>query len=83
MELPFDLFGALLCICRDTANRKLVHTPRLKSHTLKPIYKEPHMMILTFLIAGLAGAILVHSLLTLRYAMSEEWKLRQRLNRYL
>lgn len=83
METSFYLFGALLCICRDTANRKLVHTPRLKSYTLKPIYKELHMMILTFLIAGLAGAILVHGLLTLRYAMSEEWKLRQRLNRYL
>ncbi len=41
------------------------------------------MMILTFLIAGLAGTILIHGLLTLRYAMSEEWKLRQRLNRYL
>ena len=41
------------------------------------------MMILTFLIAGLAGMILVHGLLMLRYAMSEEWKLRQRLNRYL
>lgn len=83
MEMSFDLFGALLCICREPANRKLVHTPRLKSHTLKLIYKEPHMMILTFLIAGMAGTILVHGLLTLRYAMSEEWKLRQRLNRYL
>ncbi|HML39842.1 MAG TPA: hypothetical protein PKD23_04095 [Bellilinea sp.] len=41
------------------------------------------MLVLTLLVICLAGIILIHSLLMLRYAMSEEWKLRQRLNRYL
>lgn len=41
------------------------------------------MIVLTLLIAGFAVMCLVHGLLTLRYAFSEEWKLRQRLNRYL
>lgn len=83
MELSFDLFGALLCTCRELANRRLVSTPRLDSYTLKFIHKEAHMLFLTLLVIGLAGIILIHSLLMLRYAMSEEWKLRQRLNRYL
>jgi hypothetical protein len=38
------------------------------------------MTVLTLLIAVVC---LVHGLLTLHYAHSEEWKLRQSLNRYL
>ena len=41
------------------------------------------MTVFTLLIAAIAVVCLVHGLLTLRYALSEEWKLRQRLKRYL
>ena len=41
------------------------------------------MIVLTLLIAGLAAGCLAHGLLTLRYALSQEWQLRQRLERYL
>jgi hypothetical protein len=41
------------------------------------------MTVLTPLIAVIAVVCLVHGLLTLRYALSVEWMLYQRLNGYL
>lgn len=41
------------------------------------------MTVLTLLIAAIAVVCLVHGLFMLRYGLSEEWKLRQRLKRYL
>ena len=41
------------------------------------------MIVLTVVLVGIYAVWLIHALLTLRYAMSDEWKLVNRLKRYV
>ena len=41
------------------------------------------MIVLTMILVGMGAAWLIHGLLTLRYALSDEWKLANRLKRYV
>ena len=41
------------------------------------------MLVFTLVLSVICVACLTHALLTLRYALSNEWKMIQRLKRYL